>query len=56
MGADGAGKLSEGVSKLLNLTSLSLNFCNNKIGADGTGKLSECFSKLLNLTSLNLDL
>jgi len=52
---EGAEKIGEGISKLLNLTALDLDFSSNYIHADGAGKLGEGISKLLNLTTLDLN-
>ncbi len=45
----GAEKLGEGVSKLLNLTTLYLNLSNNEICDEGAAKLGKAISNLLNL-------
>ncbi len=53
---DTATKLGEGISKLVKLNSLNLNFHYQGIGDNGAAKLLESFSKLPNLTALILDL
>lgn len=41
IGNEGATKLSEGLSNLLNMINLNLNFKSNSIGIDGAANLSE---------------
>jgi hypothetical protein len=46
MGEEGSAILCEGVSKLLNLTNLNLNFNFINVDAEGSAKIGEGFFKL----------
>ena len=56
IGEYGVKHLGEGISKCVTLTSLHLNFNNNRIGENGAKYLGEGISKCGHLTCLNLNL
>jgi len=55
IGAEGAGRIGEGVQCLASLTSFKLNLGGNSIGDEGAGRIAEGVQCLPALTSFNLN-